>query len=216
MSHTLRYCRPIFKAKIKRRSKVLILVSIWGTCIRFSKGNHQSQAGPLLRPPWNSADNPYWWYRWNVICNTNTNTITRSRQHPSGHKYKYKSITWLQRRGNFSGHHCGPHKVPSQERFEGFKIYFLVFIKICLFAFTSGNFWHSHLFFCGNCLPKLFDTILHVRSLTRTYGKMLQIVLMTLWLYVRVITLFRNRKMVVSTVSFWVSIKLFTLSRHCT
>ena len=155
MSHTLRYCRPIFKAK-KRRSKVLILVSIWGTCIRFSKGNHQSQAGPLLRPPWNSADNPHWWYRWNVICNTNTNTNTGSRQQPSGHKYKYKSITWLQRRGSFSFHHCGPHKEPSQERFEGFKIYFLAFIKICLFAIT--NFWHSHLFFCGNCLPKYHIT----------------------------------------------------------
>ena len=128
MSHTLHYCRSIFKAKIKSRSKVLILVSIWGTCIRFSKGNHQSQAGPLLRPPWNSADNPHWWYRWNVICNTNTNTNTRSRQQPSGHKYKYPSITWLQRRGSFSGHHCGPHKEPSQERFEGFKIYFLFFL----------------------------------------------------------------------------------------
>ena len=60
------------------------------------------------------------------------------------------------------------------------------------------------------------NTILHARSLTRTYGKMLQIVMMTLWLYMRVKTLFRNRKMVVSAVSFWVSIKLFTLSRHCT
>ena len=162
MSYTLHYCRSIFKAKIKSRSKVLILVSIKGTCIRFSKGNHQPQGWPLLRPPWNSADNLRWWYRCNVIWGgsyhliTNTNTNTRSRQRPSGNKYE--TITWLQRRGSFSGHQCGQHKEPSQERFEGFKIYFLAFIKICLFAITSGNLWHSHLFFCGNCLPKYHIT----------------------------------------------------------
>ena len=214
MSHTLHYCRSIFKAKIKSRSKVLILVSIKGTCIRFSKGNHQSQAWSLLRPPWNSADNPHWWYRWYVIQiqiqiqgpdNSHLVTNTNTRRSPD---YSVEAV--------FPATTVVRTRSLAREDLRDLRFISCFLLKNFLFAITSGNFWHSHLFFCGNCLLKLFDTILHVRSLTRTYDKMMQIVLMTLWLYVRVITLFRNRKMVVSALSFWVSIKLFTLSRHCT